>query len=118
MNIETEPAIYALISTASTPLEETAQAPIVVTKRGALLKNRHGKVAPDNRLGCDLLKMTVSSQMVQLYFPAGQCCDMQGAICLATSASPSIATIYTWSGDQQDTCYQKTSNEWSCAVGI
>ena len=112
MNDNPNEEISALITTSDTSREEIERAALVVSSRGALIKNRHGRTAPDNRLGCNLTKMTVTSDLAQLHFPADECCDMGGAITLATRACSTITTIQTWSGEKQDTRYQKTGDEW------
>lgn len=112
MNDDPNEEINALITTSDTSREEIERAALVVSSRGALIKNRHGRNAPDNRLGCNLTKMTVTSDLVQLHFPADECCDMDGAVKLATCARPTITGIQTWSGEKRDTAYLKTDGEW------
>lgn len=104
--------LSVLVSTDGITDGEIHEASMVVTRRGRLIKNRHGKTAPDNDLCCDLVAMRVTDDWVKLFFPDGECCDMKAAINLATHASPSVKYIQTWSGEKQDTRYQKNGNEW------
>ena len=104
--------ITALIATHETTHEEKIRAELVVSPHGALTKNRHGKIAPDNNLCCHLTKMTVTDDEVNLHFPDGECCDMGAAIKLATCATPSVLRIQTWSGEKRDTGYIKEGSEW------
>ncbi len=112
MNDDLDQEINALIITPETSKEEIEQATLVVSRSGALIKNRHGKIAPDNRIHCNLTKMIVTNELVHLHFPANECCDMEGAVKLATYARPSITDIQTWSGEKRDTVYLKTAGEW------
>jgi hypothetical protein len=109
-NIENETS--ALIRNPSTCWDAIDAAALVVNKRGAVLKNRNGPLAPENHLFCTLKKMTFTADVVKMTFAAGECCDMDAAIVLATCASPSVTLIQTWSGKKQDTVYAKTEQGW------
>ena len=105
--------VTALIPDDFTTREAIDEAVLVVTRQGSLIKNKHGKTARDNRLQCNLVKMTITEDQANLHFPEGECCDMQGAINLATSARPSVTLIQTWSGDEKDTNYLRTGDHWN-----
>ena len=104
--------INVLIKTRGTRLEDIERAQLVVTNHGALIKNLHGAVAPGNDLCCNLTKMTVTTERVDLHFPEGECCDMGAAVLLCTLVSPSVTIIQTWSCERLDTRYQKTEDGW------
>jgi hypothetical protein len=115
MKTEQSEERHALIIDYQTSHEEITSADLVVTRSGALVKNRYGKTAPDNNLRCSLTKMVVTSALVKLFFPEGECCDMQAAVRLATRACETVEHIQTSSGQAADTCYLKRGGEW---VGI
>lgn len=62
-------------------------------------------------LHCGLLSYEVrfGPRSVVLRLPPGHCCDMGGAITIATTLLPSCWEIDTWSGDVRDTGYKRAS---------
>ncbi len=63
-------------------------------------------------LACNLDGIWFPSQsLVTLHFPGNNCCDMSGAIELATGLNPHVRRIETFSGDKPDTCYMVVAAE-------
>jgi hypothetical protein len=58
-------------------------------------------------LVCHIDSIKVTEQVIHLYFRVDDCCDMTGAIKVATAICPDIKLIYTYSGPALDTCYSK-----------
>jgi hypothetical protein len=58
-------------------------------------------------LVCDIDSIKVTEQVIHLYFPPHNCCDMDGAIKVATTICPDIKLVYTYRGPALDTCYSK-----------
>lgn len=110
MNKPNAPTV--LIANHETTPEEISKADIVVTNRGALIKNRHGLTARENDLQCVLTQMTVGDGLVHLHFPDGHTCGMWPAIELGTAVLPSVSIIQTWSGDKPDTVYFRDGGAW------
>jgi hypothetical protein len=67
-------------------------------------------------LVCNIVSIKVTEQVIHLYFPMHNCCDMGGAIKVATTIIPDIKLIYTYSGPALDTCYSKCRDgQWQSA---
>jgi hypothetical protein len=52
----------------------------------------------------------------QLHFPAGDCCDMAGAIEVVTAIDPKAEVIRTYAGGEEDPSYKKNvggSPDWT-----
>lgn len=67
-------------------------------------------------LVCNVDSIKITEQVIHLYFPANNCCDMGGAIKVATAIIPDIKLVYTYSGPALDTCYSKCRDgQWQSA---
>ena len=50
---------------------------------------------------------------IRMDFPKNNCCDMGGAIKIATTILPEVKHIYTFAGKEPDTEYhRRSSGEW------
>jgi hypothetical protein len=65
-------------------------------------------------LQCEVLKIEVDYKRCEawLYMAEGDCCDMGGCTELFTALHPGVIRIFTRSGDNPDTLYQKIDREW------
>ena len=65
-------------------------------------------------LMCNLMGiLPIVATVIRMDFPKNHCCDMGGAIKIATAILPDVRHIYTFSGLERDTEYHKRSNgEW------
>lgn len=66
----------------------------------------------NNRMSCCLRGITCSRHDVVFYFPEGDCCDMNGAVEVATAVHPKCKRIITISGDKLDTVYGLEKGGW------
>lgn len=51
-----------------------------------------------------------------MFLPKGDCCDMSGAIKIATGIHPKCKRVVTISGDAVDRVYQIKAGEWKSFV--
>jgi hypothetical protein len=84
-----------------------------------MAKPRHSKRGGkwDDRLVCRVqpLVYDARTRIGRLDFPAGDCCDMSGAIKLFTAIDPDVLAIETFSGGEPDTVYRFNARdrEWT-----
>lgn len=106
------PAI--VIKSSSTTAEQLQNAAVVVTQTGAVIKNRDGRICPENHIGCQLsgIDIEMGDDKVRLAFPAGQNCDMTGAVELARCLNPYARLVQTHAGKQPAQTYYFNGSEW------
>lgn len=51
-----------------------------------------------------------------LDMPAGNCCDMSGAIEIANKVMPKVRLISTFQGEKPDTEYRKLRGKWFAVI--
>lgn len=68
-----------------------------------------------NLLQCEIERMEVDfiKHHVSMHFPAGNCCDMDGAIQVATRVDVNCKLITTSQNGRPDTFYKKQDGGWS-----
>lgn len=72
-----------------------------------------GAAIYDPALGCEYEGWRVlGADKIGLYMPEGDCCDMTGAIRIATILMPGVSQIDTFSGDVPDTRYRLEHGRW------
>lgn len=54
----------------------------------------------------------LSPQSIELQLESGNCCDMRGAISLATRLMPDVHSIYVFSGENLDVVYHCHGGLW------
>lgn len=66
------------------------------------------------KLVCNIHRILVRGKVIHLYFPKGDCCDMNGAIHIARMLHSQVNAIVTYSGHEVDTMYYRGSGtQWS-----
>jgi hypothetical protein len=72
----------------------------------------------DDRLVCRVRWMTYDfrSRTGRLDFPAGDCCDMTGAVSIFTAIDPEVRAIETYAGGEPDVFYRRNGRGWSAYV--
>lgn len=70
----------------------------------------------NSTLQCNLEAIrAIADGELQMEFPADNCCDMRGAIKLATAVMPSCWRIVTMQGGHPDTVYSFFRDRWAAA---
>jgi len=58
---------------------------------------------------------TINNQQIQLNLPENSCCNMRGAIKVASTLLPTVGVIYVESGGKPDILYTKLlTGKWEC----
>ncbi len=62
---------------------------------------------------CEKIVFPVGSAVVEMYLPALNCTDMEGAITVAKMCNPEVAEIRTFADNKPDTFYfRDRDNKW------
>jgi hypothetical protein len=88
-----------------------------------MAKGRHGTRdgKSDKRLVCRVQQLSYDFRTWtgRLDFPAGNCCDMSGAISIFTAIDPDVRVIETFAGGNADTIYRLSGEgrgEWEALM--
>jgi hypothetical protein len=72
----------------------------------------------DERLLCHVKRLSYdfSTHTGEMYFPAGNCCDMDGAVALFTAIAPGVHLIRTFAGTEPDTIFRRHRGQWKASL--
>jgi hypothetical protein len=68
----------------------------------------------DSRLQCRVLSLEYNFECHtgHIFFPPGNCCDMEGCINFFKNIDKEVNCIMTFAGGERDTSYWRKNNEW------
>lgn len=76
--------------------------------------NEQQSYVRDERLKCGVISLSYDfcTHTGQLKLPETHCCNMPGCVALFEAIDSEVIAIETYSGNERDTEYRRTGDEW------